>query len=154
MAKLYRLIKQYCVIKRGFVDFQQDSITQDYTPELLTPRVLQVSDSIGLYGAELARILHLQCKDISAMVAVRKKLDPDEKAWDLAIQLIELYKNLYRLKQGNDVAIYHWLRRNNSSLKGIPLLLIIDNNKLTQVEEYIRKELFTSQNKLYVNEPF
>jgi len=125
----------------------------NYMPEKLTPRVLQVADLLGMYGAELARVLHLQCHDISDMSAAKKLLTPDMDAWRRAIKFIEFYQLLYKLMQGNDVSIYHWLRTNNQSLTGTPLLKIVDDDQLSLVSEYVKREL-KSLSKTSTNEPF
>ena len=125
----------------------------DKIPERLTPRVLQIADMLGMYGAELARVLHLQCSDISEMAAAKKMLTMDMDAWPRAILFIEFYQVLYSLMKGNDVLIYHWLRATNPLLKGIPLLLIVDDDQLRKVSDYVKGELKESK-QVCINEPF
>lgn len=124
-----------------------------YTPKSLTPKVLQVSDALGLYGAEVARVLHLKCADINAMASTKKLLNQGEVAWHYAILFVELYQNLYLLKNGDDVSIYHWFRINNPSLGGTPLMLIVDHDKLIEVSGFIKNELIEFK-KVYENELF
>lgn len=125
----------------------------DDLADKLTPRVLQIAEMLGLYGAELARILHLQCADISKMVAAKKLITRDMVAWPRAILFIEFYQALHSLMQGNDVLIYHWLRANNPELNGIPLLLMVDDDKLGAVTDFVRKELEQSAH-VNTNEQF
>lgn len=43
-------------------------------PQRLTPAVLQAAGMLGMYRAELARVLHLQCGDIGELTSMRKTL--------------------------------------------------------------------------------
>ena len=108
------------------------------SPARLTPAVLQAAEMLGMYRAELARVLQLQCQDIGAFAEMKKLLEADTPAWRQACLFIRLYQSLYEHFQGEEVAIYHWLRAENKSLQGVPLLLIVDENKLAQVLDFCR----------------
>lgn len=101
----------------------------------LTQSVLQVTEMLGMYQAELARILGLQCGDIGELAAGKCVLEPDTCAWQQAVLFIRLYESLYRQHAGDGVAMRHWLRRDNTELKGVPLMLMVDDGHLAQVLE-------------------
>lgn len=51
------------------------------TSERFTPAVLQAAELLGLFRAELARILGLQCNDVGALAEIRALLEPGSVAW-------------------------------------------------------------------------
>ncbi len=51
------------------------------SPRRMTQAVLQAADLLGLYNAELARILGLMCDDIGRIASARDTLQPDTEAW-------------------------------------------------------------------------
>jgi len=60
----------------------------------LTPTVLQTADMLGLYGAELARILNVLCGDIGSMSNGKKLLETGSEAWDRGVRFLEFYELL------------------------------------------------------------
>ena len=106
------------------------------SPRLLTPAVLQAAEMLGMYRAELARVLHLKCQDIGEFAEIKKYLEPDTQAWRQALLFIRLYQALFVHFQGDEAAIHHWLRAENKNLAGVPLLLIVDEDKLSQVLDF------------------
>ena len=103
----------------------------------LTPAVLQACEMLGMYQAELASVLGLQCADIGRMSSIKQFLLPDSMAWENAILFIRLFQCLYNKFNGNEAAMYHWLRADNKQLAGSPLLLIVDEGKLSLVLDFI-----------------
>ena len=106
----------------------------------LTQSVVQATHMLGMYQAELARILHLTCSDIGELANARRLLAPDTESWEQAVLFIRLYNWLYDAFSGDEAAIHHWLRTNNTLLNGTPLYLIVDHGQLatvlTTVEEH------------------
>lgn len=109
------------------------------SPRKLTQSVLQISEMLGMYRAELARVLHLQCGDIGRLTSAKHDLAPDTTAWKQAVLLVRFYAGLYKKMQGNGVAMCHWLRADNEELNGVPLLLIVDDNALARVIDHIEQ---------------
>ncbi len=99
--------------------------------------VLQVSQVLTMLNAELARVLKLQCADIGALAAAQFTLKPQTIAWHQAQQFIHFYNLLYDKFTGDAVAMRHWLRSENQTLAGVPLLLIIDEGRLTEVIRFL-----------------
>lgn len=107
------------------------------TPERVTQAVLQIAEMLGLYRAELARILQLQCGDIGELAAVKHSLLPGTPAWRQGVLFIRFYQALYSALGGDEIAMYHWLRAENRQLQGVPLLLLVDDDRLAAVLDYL-----------------
>lgn len=104
----------------------------------LTHAVLQASQMLMLLNAELARILKVQCGDIGSLTSGKTYLESKSIAWTQAQKFIEFYNLVYDMFEGDAVSMRHWLRSDNKVLKGIPLLLIIDDGRLTDVMSYYK----------------
>jgi hypothetical protein len=107
------------------------------SPETLTPAVLQAAEMLGMYHAELARVLKLQCSDIGRLASVQQLIKRGTIEWHQAESFIRFYRAVYKMHSGDETAIYHWLRVDNKQLKGSPLLLIVDDARLEHVINFI-----------------
>lgn len=114
----------------------------------LTQSVIQITEMLGMYRAELARVLHIKCEDVGRLADERQNLEPETESWEQAILFVRLYEMLYEYCEGEEAAMHHWLRANNQGLAGEPLLLIVDNNKLQVVLKYLEMEV--EKNESYV----
>jgi len=99
----------------------------NHSSSVLTPAVLQASHMLGLYHAELARILKLQCADVGELTNAQKCLDVNSIAWQQAEKFISIFEGLYLKFQGNEALMCNWLRKRNTELKGVPLYLMVDD---------------------------
>jgi transcriptional regulator with XRE-family HTH domain len=106
-------------------------------PQKLTQAVLQASQLLGMYQAELASILGITCSQIGELANAKRFLKPDTVAWQRAALFIRLYNLLYDRYGGDEVATYHWLRVENKVLKGTPLYLMVDHGLLHTVLAHI-----------------
>lgn len=102
-------------------------------PRKLTQAALQVTALLGLYQAELARILGIKCGDIGQLASARVCLQPGTHSWRRAIKWVRCYQLLYRRMRGDGVAMRHWLRIEDRTLGGIPHRLLIDEDRLDDV---------------------
>ena len=109
----------------------------------LSQSVIQVTELLGMYNAELARILGQQCGDIGELTSGQRCLKPDTDAWRQAILFIETYHLLFDYFEGDGVAMYHWMRADNKHLDGTPHFLIVDDGKLQAIHDYLKKALLT-----------
>ena len=105
----------------------------------LTPAVLQASEMLGMYQAELASILGLQCGDIGRMNSVQQLLVPESVPWHKAILFMRLYQCLFDKYNGNEIAMNHWLRRDIKEFEGSPLVLMVDKGKLSFLFDYLSR---------------
>lgn len=110
-------------------------------PEGLSRAVAQVADMLGLYRAELARILCLRCEDVGRLLDDREVLRPATVSWSAAQQLVSVYRLLYRITQGDKVAIYHWLRARHAEFPHTPLIRMVDEGGVAQVCHYLRTQV-------------
>jgi len=99
----------------------------------LTLSVLHITQMLGMYHAELARILGLTCSDIGDLANAKRFLDPDTGSWEQAVLLVRFYNLLYDAYSKDEVAIYQWLRAENKRLEGIPLYLLVDHGQLANI---------------------
>ena len=103
----------------------------------LSQSVIQVIELLGMYNAELARILGQQCGDIGELTSGQRCIKQDTEAWQQAELFIETYNLLFDYFDGDSVAMYHWMRAENKYLAGTPHFLIVDENKLKLIHDYL-----------------
>ncbi len=103
----------------------------------LSQSVIQVTELLGMYHAELARILGQQCDDIGELTSGQHCLKKDSKGWQQAKLFIETYHLLFDYFDGDGVAMYHWMRADNKHLKGTPHFLIVDDGQLQAIHDYL-----------------
>jgi len=103
----------------------------------LSQSVVQVIELLGMYHAELARILGLQCGDIGGLTSGQHCIKRDSEAWQQAVLFVETYHLLYDYFDGDGVAMYHWMRADNRLLNGTPHFLIVDNAQLQLIHDYL-----------------
>jgi len=99
----------------------------------LTQAVLQITQMLGVYHAELARILRLQCADIGDLANSKKSLQINSDAGHQAIKYVEMYERLYYQCNGDEAKMNNWLRKKNKSLQAVPLYLMVDDLKIERV---------------------
>ncbi len=103
----------------------------------ISQSVVQVIDMLGMYHAELARILGQQCGDIGELVSGRRCLKRDTEAWQQAVLFIQTYHHLFDYFAGDSVAMYHWMRAHNRHLNGTPHFLMVDDGQLQLIHDYL-----------------
>lgn len=101
--------------------------------KLFTQSVLQITQMLGIYHAELARILHLQCVDIGGISNSQKNIQKNSETWLHAEKFIQMYECLYLKHNGDETRIYNWLRKENNELDGVPLYLMVDELRIDDV---------------------
>lgn len=112
----------------------------------LSQSVLQVIELLGMYHAELARILGKQCGDIGELSSGKTCITQNSDAWNRAALFIDIYHQLYDYFEGDSVAMYHWMRTYNKYLNGTPHLIIVDEGNLQTVHQYLQQANFDKQN--------
>ncbi|MBE9568678.1 MAG: DUF2384 domain-containing protein [Proteobacteria bacterium] len=111
----------------------------------ISQSVIQVTELLGMYQAELARILGLKCGDIGELASGRNTIKKDSHAWQQAALFIDAYNLLFDYFSGDAVAIYHWMRAPNQHLQGTPHWLIVDDGKLSLIRDYLSQALSESR---------
>lgn len=107
-------------------------------PRQLSQARVQITDLLGLYQAELARILRLQCDDIGRLAAGQWCLQPGSSAWDQARLLLAFYQRLHERFNGEAVAMVHWLRVQHAGLDATPHRLMVDEGRLKEVVDWLK----------------
>ena len=100
---------------------------------IFTQSVLQITEMLGIYHAELARIIHLRCADIGDISSTQKNIQKNSEAWSQAEKYIQMYECLYQKHNGDETRIYNWLRKENNVLDGVPLYLMVDELRIDDV---------------------
>lgn len=118
----------------------------------LTRTVLQISQMLGMYQAELARVLGIQCGDVGAFASARAQLQSGSPPWQRARQFVSLYERLFEYCDGDAVDIFHWLRVRQPGLPETPLLLMVDEGRLEEVLAWFesapdRRQIYAGKNK-------
>jgi hypothetical protein len=109
-------------------------------PRSLTQVVLQITAMLDMFQAELARVLQVNCGDIGQLSCDRKTLEPGTGPWDQAQLFTRFYRGLYERMKGDGVAMRHWLRVENRTLQGVPHLLLVDENRLAELVDYVERD--------------
>lgn len=110
-------------------------------PESNLPLIAAVNhaaDMLGLYRAELARILDLNCADVSDAQQLELLLQENRAVRAAAESFIVFYQLLERKFSNDTVAMVHWFRKEHASLGTTPFLAMIDNIQLNTVIELLR----------------
>jgi hypothetical protein len=107
-------------------------------PRGRTQQLVQALTMLDLYQAELARILRLQCADIAAFCNAQTTLEPNTESWRRSHQFIFLYQLLYQKLAADGVQMRHWLRRRHPCFGQTPQLMLVDENRLDELLEYLQ----------------
>ena len=110
----------------------------NHSEKELTQAVLQITQMLGVYHAELARILHVQCSDIGELSNAEKVISKKSIAWVQAEKFLQLYERLYHLHNGDEPLINNWLRKKNKNLNAVPLYLMVDELRIDDVLDVLR----------------
>lgn len=113
----------------------------NHSEKTLTQAVLQVTQMLGIYHAELARILHLQCSDIGDLANAENFILTGSVSWLEAEKYIKLYEYLFVLLDGDEALMNNWLRKKNRTLNALPLYLMVDELKIDDVLEVLKDSL-------------
>ena len=104
------------------------------TTELsLIAAVNHATDTLGLYRAELARILGLKCPDVSDARTLALLFETDTTVQRSGASFVRFYILLEEVFQADTVQMINWFRRDNSKLGTTPFLAMVDHGQLDHV---------------------
>jgi hypothetical protein len=103
------------------------------SPENLSHAVVQAGEMLGIDRAEVASIINFMCEGTGALFEERAVLEPNTETWRRAELFVRLYQALYDAMDGNKVLMVHWLRSENPTLGGEPLVIMEDQGRLVDV---------------------
>ncbi|KPK39770.1 MAG: hypothetical protein AMJ69_04750 [Gammaproteobacteria bacterium SG8_47] len=92
-----------------------------------------MTEFLGLYQAELARVLGVRCQDVGRLGCGEWVLQQGTHPWAQAELLVRLFEALFELQQGEESAMHRWLRVDQQPLGAVPLLLMVDDGQIERV---------------------
>lgn len=104
--------------------------------DVLAKALFRASEPLGLTQEQLGQCIG---KSRSAIYRIRAeaKLNPQEKAGELAVLLIKVYRCLFTLFGGDQQQMQHWMNTHNQHLQGVPATLVTSVLGLVQVSAYL-----------------
>jgi uncharacterized protein (DUF2384 family) len=91
---------------------------------VVTKAALRAAALLDLSNKVLARVVGLSEASVSRMGAGAYLLAPGDKAYELAVLFIRLYRDLDGLVDGDEAVARAWLRSPNTALGDTPIALI------------------------------
>ena len=91
---------------------------------IVTKAAMRAAAHLGLANRSLARILGLSEATVSRMGAGNYLLKPDDKAFEIALLFLRLFRALDALAGGDAQTSRAWLRNENLALGATPIALI------------------------------
>jgi hypothetical protein len=104
---------------------------------VVTKAVVRAAERLGLSNRVLASILGLSEATISRMGAGAYQLDPGQKAFELAVLFVRLFRGLDAITGGDTIVARAWLRNENTALGAAPQTLITSVSGLVTVVGYL-----------------
>src|SRR5215208_1867887 len=104
---------------------------------VVSKAVLRAAERLGLSNRSLARILGVSEATVSRMAGGTYLLKTDDKAFELALMFLRLFRSLDSLSGGDEHTSRAWLRSDNLALGGVPLALIESLSGLINVVGYL-----------------
>ena len=104
---------------------------------VVTKAVLRAAERLGLSGRELAAVLGVSGATVSRMKRGRHLLRPDEKAFELAVLFIRMFRSLDAITGGDEAVARAWLRNVNTVLGAPPAEKISSIGGLVDVIAYL-----------------
>ncbi|HXW07631.1 MAG TPA: MbcA/ParS/Xre antitoxin family protein [Vicinamibacterales bacterium] len=104
---------------------------------VVTKAVLRAAGRLALSNRALAAIVGLSEASVSRMGTGKYTLAPGDKAFDLAVLFVRLYRSLDAIVDGDEAVAQAWLKSDNAGLGGRPLALIQTVPGLVHVVSYL-----------------
>jgi hypothetical protein len=103
----------------------------------VTKAVLRAAGYLGISNKVLAAVIGVSEASVSRMGSGSYTLAPGDKAFELAVLFIRLFRALDAIVDGDASVAHAWLRNENSALGGRPLALIRSVPGLVHAVEYL-----------------
>ena len=105
--------------------------------QVVTKGVLRAAARLGVSNKMLAAIIGLSEASVSRMGSGTYTLAPGDKAFDLSVLFLRLFRALDAIVAGDDGAAKAWLRNDNTALGGAPLTMMQSIPGLVHVLAYL-----------------
>jgi hypothetical protein len=99
-------------------------------------------EMLGMYRAELARILHLKFFDVSNPIMLEILLSDNDELVLRAKRFVKLYALLEKQFSGDVTAMANWVRRENVLLETTPLLAMVVQDRTEDIIALLSMSMF------------
>jgi len=107
----------------------------------LIASINHATDILGLYRAELARILGLNCPDVSDSKNLELLFESNSTVRSQAELFAHFFQLLEALFQNDTVSMINWFRKDNIDLGTTPFLTIVDHGCLSDVVDRLEQTI-------------
>jgi hypothetical protein len=104
---------------------------------VVTKAAMRAAAHLALTNRTVARILGLSEATVSRMGAGAYLLKSDDKAFELALLFLRLFRSLDALSGGDERTARAWLRNDNLAVGGVPVTLIESLSGMINVVGYL-----------------
>lgn len=104
---------------------------------VVTEAAIRAADLLGISQAKLGRVIGVSAPSVTRLARGDTHLREGEKAYQLALQFIRLFRSLDSLVGGNTTQARDWLNSENLALEGEPITLIESPVGLIHVVDYL-----------------
>jgi hypothetical protein len=104
---------------------------------VVTKAAMRAAARLGLPNRSVARVLGVSEATVSRMGAGTYLLKTDDKAFELALMFLRLFRSLDALSGGDEQTSRAWLRNENVALGGVPVALIESLSGMVHVIGYL-----------------
>ena len=103
----------------------------------MTTALLRAAARLQIPQRAVARIIGVSEATVSRLQSGRALLSPDDKAFELAVLFIRIFRSLDAVLGGDDAAARAWLRSANLALGDVPLVRLQSVTGLVDVLSYL-----------------
>ena len=104
---------------------------------VVTKAAMRAAARLGLPNRSVARVLGVSEATVSRMGTGTYLLKTDDKAFELALMFLRLFRSLDALSGGDEQTSRAWLRNENVALGGVPVALIESLSGMIHVVGYL-----------------
>jgi hypothetical protein len=104
---------------------------------VVTKAVLRAAGRLGVSNKILASVVGLSEASVSRMGSGAYRLEPGEKAFELAVLFVRLYRSLDAMVDGDEAVARAWLQNENAALGSRPVALIQSVSGLVHAVAYL-----------------
>lgn len=105
--------------------------------QVLSKAVVRAAGKLGLSQALLGKVIGLSPASVSRLAKGRLQLARDDKAFELALLLVRLYRALDAILGGDERVARRWMTTDNTALGATPLSRITSIQGLVDVVSYL-----------------
>jgi hypothetical protein len=113
------------------------TVPQPTEGPVLSKAALRAAERLGVSNKVLARIIGLSEASVSRMGSGQYTLAPGDKAFELALMFVRLFRSLDALVHGDDAVAAAWMTNPNAALAGVPIDVIRTVPGLAHVLAYL-----------------